>query len=187
VIASFAGESKDAQEALLVLQQTLAVIDAIQQASDALRLARQAQKIAAIKAETVATSENTAATVANAQAQSAVGAGLSGATKGVGSLGNAFSVLGNVIKANPIIAIASVLALVGAGAVALSRKFKPLGDAVNFVSDTFGGVSGAIKSAVNNFDTISDTVSKFIDLALSALNPINNIKRALNFAGICGV
>jgi archaellum component FlaC len=109
IVGSFAGDSKEAEEAILLLQQALALTDAVVQASETARLIRSAQKATAIKAETVAINENTGATIANAGAQRAVAGGLEGGIKSTKGLGNAFQVLFNVIKANPLIAIVSVI------------------------------------------------------------------------------
>lgn len=185
LLASFAGDSKEAQESILVLQQTLAAVDLIQQASETLRLARQAKKVAILQAETSATIANTGATLANVGAQNAVSAGLDGASKAGKGFSGTLQVIGNVIKANPLLAIASILVVIGTAVVALSRKFKPLGDAVNFVSDTFSGVGRAIKEAGNRAETFGDVLKNVLTLAIKgALAPLTLLNEALVAIGV---
>lgn len=183
LLASFAGDSKDAQEALLVLQQTMAAVDLLQQAMESLRLARQAQKITALQAENASIAENTALNIANAGAQGKVAGGLQATEKATKVAGSGFRTLWATILANPIGAVLAVLAVFGAVIVGLSRKFKPLGDAVNFVKDSFSGVVGAVKNVVNNFDAIVDVFKNLAGVVTNVLNPINNMKRVLNTLG----
>lgn len=188
IVGSFAGDSKEAEEAILLLQQALALTDAVVQASETARLIRSAQKATAIKAETVAINENTGATIANAGAQRAVAGGLEGGIKSTKGLGNAFQVLFNVIKANPLIAIVSVLAAIGAGVVALSRYFKPLGDAVNTAIDGFAGLGGAVKAFIKNFDSAKDTFLQYYKTLFQlVINPLDTLKTALKSIGLIDV
>jgi hypothetical protein len=181
VVASFAGDSKDAQEALLVLQQTLAIVDAITQASETLRLAAEAKKIAAIKTSTAVTNENTSATIANAGAQQSLSKAADGA-------GGSFKVLWNVIKANPLIAVVSLIAALGAAIVGLSRYFKPLGDAVNTAIDGFAGIGGAIKGLIKNFDSVKNTFQEYYKTLFQlVINPVDTLKTALKSIGLIDI
>jgi tetrahydromethanopterin S-methyltransferase subunit G len=184
LLASFAGESQGAQESLLVLQQTLAAVSAFQQIQDTIRLANQAKKVAGLALENKALAENTGATIANASAQGGLSAGLKGVDVASKSAGGGLKALWATLLANPIGAILAALAIVGTVVVALSRKFKPLGDAVNFVIDSFAGVGRATKTAINNFDQILAVIQQFGSVVTTyILNPLDAVKTALNAVG----
>lgn len=183
LLASFAGESQGAQESLLVLQQTLAAVSAFQQIQDTIRLANQAKKVAGLALENKALAENTGATIANASAQGGLSAGLKGVDVASKTAGGGLKALWATLLANPVGAILAVLAVIGTVVVALSRKFKPLGDAVNFVTDSFSGVGRAIITAVDNFDVILDAFAQLNKTLINIINPFENFKRILNTLG----
>lgn len=81
------------------------------------------------------------ATLVKVQAASAFADGI----KGVMGMGDAFKVLGNVIKANPIMLIVSIIIGIGAALFALKDKVKIIGDAFDFVGKIIGIVIQGFK------------------------------------------
>ncbi len=75
-------------------------------------------------------------TLLKVQAASAFADGI----KGIAGLKDAFVVLGNVIKANPIMLIASVIIGIGTALFALKDKIKPVADAFAFLGDVIDTV-----------------------------------------------
>jgi hypothetical protein len=86
-------------------------------------------------------SEETQKMLLKVQAASAFADGI----KGVVGMGDAFKVLGNVIKANPIMLIVSIIIGIGAALFALKDKVKIIGDAFDFVGKIIGIVVQGFK------------------------------------------
>jgi len=158
LIASFAGESEDANKALLILQQSLAAVEFLNQIGETARQAREAKKVAGLALETTLQSSSNAALAANVglQEKSAVATNLAG--KSAKGAGGAFQLLNAIIAANPIGVIVVAIAAVAAGVFLLSSKFKFFGDIVNGVTDAFGGVVQIGKDIVNNFGKVTETI-----------------------------
>jgi hypothetical protein len=183
LLASFGGESEDAQKSLLILQQTLAVVDFIQQTSETLRLARQAKAVAGLAVQTAATEANTAATVQNAVAQTTLGKAVEGGGKSAKSAGGFFTTLNAIIRANPIGAIITALGILGTVIFALSSKFKFFGTIVTTVQDAFGGLVQIGKDVINGSEAIVQSFTNIGTAILDLLNPLSQAKRALNLFG----
>jgi hypothetical protein len=86
-------------------------------------------------------SEETQKMLLKVQAASAFADGI----KGIVGMGDAFKVLGNVIKANPIMLIVSIIIGIGAALFALKDKVKIIGDAFDFVGKIIGIVVQGFK------------------------------------------
>jgi uncharacterized protein (DUF1330 family) len=80
-------------------------------------------------------------TLLKVQAASAFADGI----KGVMGMGDAFKVLGNIIKANPLMLIVSIIIGIGAALFALKDKVKIIGDAFDFVGKIIGIVVQGFK------------------------------------------
>lgn len=183
LLASFAGDSEDAQQSLLILQQAMAAVETLQALSETVRQARSAARVAGLARETVALEVNTVATEANAVAQTATASAMNTSTQATGKSAKAFDLLNAVIKANPIGVVVTTLGVLGATLFALSSKFKPLGDAVNFIKDAFGGVVQVGKDFINNGESIISTIGNISKQAFDLLNPLNNLQRVMNLFG----
>lgn len=183
LLASFGGESEDAQKSLLILQQTLAVVDFIQQTSETLRLARQAKAVAGLATQTAATNINTIATVQNAAAQSTLGKAVETGGKSAKGAGGLFTTLNAIMRANPIGAIITGLGILGTIIFALSSKFKPFAAIVNFVIDAFGGLVQIGKDVINGSEAIVNSFVNIGKAVIDLLNPLSQAKRALNLFG----
>ncbi len=81
------------------------------------------------------------ATLLKVQAASAFADGI----KGVMGMGDAFKVLGNIIKANPLMLIVSIIIGIGAALFALKDKIGFVGDAFDFVGKIIGIVIQGFK------------------------------------------
>ena len=86
-------------------------------------------------------SEETQKMLLKVQAASAFADGI----KGIVGMGDAFKVLGNVLKANPIMLIATIVIAIGAALFALKDKVKIIGDAFDFVGKIIGIVVQGFK------------------------------------------
>jgi hypothetical protein len=86
-------------------------------------------------------SEETQKMLLKVQAASAFADGV----KGIVGMGDAFKVLGNVLKANPIMLIATIVIAIGAALFALKDKVKIIGDAFDFVGKIIGIVVQGFK------------------------------------------
>jgi uncharacterized protein (DUF1330 family) len=86
-------------------------------------------------------SEETQKMLLKVQAASAFADGI----KGIVGMGDAFKVLGNVLKANPIMLIATIVISIGAALFALKDKVKIIGDAFDFVGKIIGTVVQGFK------------------------------------------
>jgi low affinity Fe/Cu permease len=172
LIASFAGESEDANKAMLILQQSLAAVEFLNQIGETARQAREAKKVAGLALETTLQSGSNAALAANVglQEKSAVATNLAG--KSAKGAGGAFQLLNAIIAANPIGVIVTAIAAVAAGVFLLSSKFKFFGDIVNGVTDAFGGVVQVGKDLVNNFGNVVNAIT---DIAGSIQNLIPGV------------
>lgn len=102
---------------------------------------------------------------------------LSHAVQDVGELGKAFKLLGNIIKANPIMLIASILIAVGTAIYELKDKFKIFGQIVEAVSviikfliDKFYAITDAIGITNTKLDEQGKTIVKNAQKAKDALN-----------------
>jgi hypothetical protein len=80
-------------------------------------------------------------TLLKVQAASAFADGI----KGIAGLKDQFVVLGNVIKANPILLIATIIAGIGTALFALKDKIGIVGDAFDAIGDAIGWVTDKIK------------------------------------------
>lgn len=87
--------------------------------------------------------------------------------KGLAGLKDGFVVLGNVLKANPILLIASIIAGIGTALFALKDKIKPVADAFEFLGDVIDTVIEGAKQfldyiGLTNFalDKQRDTIIK---------------------------
>lgn len=80
-------------------------------------------------------------TLLKVQAASAFADGI----KGIAGLKDQFVILGNVIKANPLLLIASIIAGIGAALFALKDKIGIVGDAFDAIGDAIGWVTDKIK------------------------------------------
>lgn len=65
--------------------------------------------------------------------------------KGLAGLKDGFVILGNVLKANPILLIASIIISIGTALFALKDKIKPVADAFEFLGDVIDTVVNATK------------------------------------------
>jgi hypothetical protein len=86
-------------------------------------------------------SEETQKMLLKVQAASAFADGI----KGIVGMGDAFKVLGNVLKANPIMLIATIVIAIGTALFALKDKVKIIGDAFDFVGKIIGIVVQGFK------------------------------------------
>jgi len=86
-------------------------------------------------------SEETQKMLLKVQAASAFADGI----KGIVGMGDAFKVLGNVLKANPILLIATIVIAIGTAMFALKDKVKIIGDAFDFVGKIIGIVVQGFK------------------------------------------
>lgn len=86
-------------------------------------------------------SEETQKMLLKVQAASAFADGI----KGIVGMGDAFKVLGNVLKANPIMLIATIVIAIGTAMFALKDKVKIIGDAFDFVGKIIGIVVQGFK------------------------------------------
>jgi hypothetical protein len=80
-------------------------------------------------------------TLLKVQAASAFADGI----KGIAGLKDQFIVLGNVIKANPLLMIATIIAGIGTALFALKDKIGIVGDAFDAIGDAIGWVTDKIK------------------------------------------
>lgn len=81
------------------------------------------------------------ATLLKVQAASAFADGI----KGVMGMGDSFKVLGNVIKANPIMLIATIIIGIGTALFALKDKVKIIGDVFAFFGEIIGSIIQGFK------------------------------------------
>jgi len=88
-------------------------------------------------------SEDLQKTLVRVQAAMAFAEGI----KGIAAMGDSFKVLGNIIKANPIMLIATILIAIGAALFALKDKISIVGKAFDF----FGGIVNTVIDSVKTF------------------------------------
>lgn len=183
LLASFAGDSEDAQKSILILNQALAAGEFINQLAETARQAREAKKVAGLALETslqkganIALAENVAL-----QNKGAVATDLAG--KSAKGAGGAFQLLNAIIRANPIGAVITAIGLLGAAIFALSSKFKPFAIIINGIKDAFGGLVQVGKDVIDNGDKVVDVFVNIGTAILDILNPISQAKRALNLFG----
>lgn len=88
-------------------------------------------------------SEDLQKTLVRVQAAMAFAEGI----KGIAAMGDSFKVLGNIIKANPIMLIATILIAIGAALFALKDKISIVGKAFDF----FGGIINTVIDSVKTF------------------------------------
>ena len=180
LIASFAGESEDANKAMLILQQSLAAVEFLNQIGETARQAREAKKVAGLALETTLQTTSNTALAANVglQEKSAVATNLAG--KSAKGAGGAFQLLNAIIAANPIGVIVTAIAAVAAGVFLLSSKFKFFGDIVNGVTDAFGGVVQVGKDLVNNFGNVVNAITDIAGSIQNLIPGVALIKEGLN-------
>jgi len=168
--ASFAAENEDVQQALLIVQQAVAAVELIKNATETAQLARKAEQIEqeeALQRELQATAK-AQLEVNDAQNKGAETTGkLKSAT---GTFAGVMKGLFIVLKTNPLLALAGIIGSVAFAIVALSGKFKPFANIVEFVLDSLGGLKQVFKDvssgAINLGDvfkalgsTVTDTVA----------------------------
>jgi hypothetical protein len=139
--------------------------------------------VAGIASETDAVQTNTTAVIANATANKAGANATDLAGKSAKGATGFFTTLNAVIRANPIGVVITALGALGAIIFALSSKFKPFAAIINGIKDAFGGVVQVFKDVANNSGLLFDTFTNLATGILSLINPINNVKRALNSLG----
>lgn len=183
LLASFGGESENVQKSLLILQQTMAVVDFIQQTSETLRQVRQAKAVAGLALQTTAQNANTASVIAGATAQGAANTATTAGTAATGGLGGAMKLLNGIIKANPIGAVLTALGILGGLVFALSSKFKFFGDIVNAVEDGFSGLVSVGTAVANNIGEISKKVFDVGKTIFELLPAVQIFKRTMNLFG----
>lgn len=183
LLASFAGDSEDAQKSILILNQALAATEFINQLAETARQAREAKKVAGLALETTLQKGANAALAENVALQNkgAVATDLAG--KSAKGAGGAFQLLNAIIRAIPIGAIITAIGLLGAAIFALSSKFKPFAAIVNGVKDAFGGVIQVGKDVIENGDKVVEVFVNIGSAIVDILNPISQAKRALNLFG----
>jgi hypothetical protein len=181
LIASFAGESEDAQQSLLILQQAITTIETLNQIGEVARQAREAKKVAGLALETTFQQNANKALVENIALQNASAKAVDAGGKSAKGAGGSFELLNAIIKANPIGAVIALLGVLGATVFALSSKFKPFAAIVNGVKDVFGGLIGAGKAVFDNVELIGDGFKTLGEIAINnLLNPLDAVKGALN-------
>lgn len=181
LIASFAGESEDAQQSLLILQQAITTIETLNNIGEVARQAREAKKVAGLALETTFQQNANKALVENVALQQTSAKAVDAGGKSAKSAGGSFELLNAIIKANPIGAVIALLGVLGATVFALSSKFKPFASIVNGVKDGFGGLVGAGKATLENVELIGEGFKALGDIALNnLLNPLDSVKGALN-------
>lgn len=167
LLQTLGADGKEAQEALLRLQQAMALIETIRQVTETAQLARRAAQLAALKAENKELATNTAAITANAGAQGASNAAGAVATKTTKGLVGQVVALGRALLANPVGLIAAAVVALGLAFDALSKKVKPIGDAFNFLRDSFGGITGAFREVAVNGQVLIDFVQELGEALLA--------------------
>jgi hypothetical protein len=94
-----------------------------------------------------AESEEVEKALLKVQAASALAEGI----KSVEGMGQAFKSLGQILKANPLFLIVSVITAIGAALYALKDKFKPL-------AAIFDAIGGAIDWVIDKLESLSDAL-----------------------------
>jgi phage shock protein A len=115
-------------------------------------------------------SEDLQKTLVRVQAAMAFAEGI----KGIAAMGDSFMVLGNIIKANPIMLIATILIAIGAALFALKDKISIVGKAFDF----FGGIINTVIDSVKTFTDWIGISSFKADEANEKL--IRNAEKAIN-------
>lgn len=87
--------------------------------------------------------------------------------QGLVGLGDAFKVLGNVIKANPIFLIVSIIVAIGAAMFALKDKISFIGDAFDFLGKVIETVVQAIKDFTDWIGISSFAMDEYSDKMVS--------------------
>jgi hypothetical protein len=97
--------------------------------------------------------------------------------KGIAGLGDSFKVLGNVIKANPIMLIATIIIGIGTALFALKDKVAIVGKAFDF----FGGILDTVVGAVKDFtDWIGISSFKADEAHKKLMENAEEAKKAIN-------
>lgn len=91
--------------------------------------------------------------------------------QGLVGLGDAFKVVGNIIKANPIFLIVSIVAAIGTALFALKDKIGIVGDAFDFLGKIIGTVVQSIKDFTDWIGISSFAMDEYSE------KTVNNLKK----------
>lgn len=177
--ASFAADNEDAAAAVALIGQAIAAAELIRNAAET---AEAARKVELVEKE----QEYAAALSGTNEAQQGQVQGFQGSAKAGRGFGGVLTNIGRIIKANPILLLASALTAIVTGVIALSSRFKFLAQIVEAVEDATGGVVQVFKDLSKNIGAVGDIITSSFTVAIEGANValqgfIGGVKSLLGF------